>query len=51
MKIFDEIEELRQNLLSRVGDGNDLNELDEGYLNALSDLEERIKNSVEVTLK
>lgn len=41
MKIFDEIEELRQNLLS---------EKDEWYLDALSDIETRIKNKVKIQI-
>lgn len=51
MNIFDEIEELRQNLLERISDGNSLTELDEGYLNALKDIEDRIKNKVRIKIE
>jgi len=49
MKIFDEIEDLEQGLVRHKKDYTE--EYFNGYYSALKDLEERIKNSIEVTVK
>jgi len=49
MKIFDEIEDLEQGLVRHKKDYTE--EYFNGYHSALSDLEERIKDSIEIEIK
>lgn len=48
MKIFDELEDLKKNLERYKLDYED--EYVDGYLSAISDLEERIKDKIEVMI-